>query len=110
MIPILRLSFLTAGLFAAAAVASAAIERTVEKTFPVSGVGLLRVETQGGAIEVVPTGGSAVKVVLRQKIRADTDAGPGSSQSPWSQGWAGTGPDNNQASAAPISSPTGTTA
>ncbi|PAW63625.1 MAG: hypothetical protein B9S34_14030 [Opitutia bacterium Tous-C1TDCM] len=74
MIPILRLSFLTAGLFAVAAVASAAIERTVEKTFPVSGAGLLRVETQGGAIEVDPTGGSAVKVVLRQKIRADTDA------------------------------------
>lgn len=74
MIPILRLSFLTAGLFAAAAVASAAIERTVEKTFPVSGAGLLRVETQGGAIEVGPAGGSAVKVVLRQKFRADTDA------------------------------------
>ncbi len=74
MILPLRPSLLAAGFLAAAAVASAAIERTVEKTFPVSGAGLLRVETQGGAIQVDPAGGSAVKVVLRQKIRADTDA------------------------------------
>lgn len=74
MILPLRSSFLAAGFLAAAAVASAAIERTVEKTFPVTGAGTLSVETQGGSIEVNPAAGSAVKVVLRQKIRADTDA------------------------------------
>lgn len=65
---------LAAGLLASSAiVASAAIERTVEKSFPVSGAGTLRVETQGGAIRVTPSNESAVRVVARQKIRASTD-------------------------------------
>ena len=64
-----------AGFFASSAVvASAAIERDVEKSFSVSGAGTLRVETQGGAIRVSPSAGSAVMVTAKHRIRANTDA------------------------------------
>jgi hypothetical protein len=66
---------LTAGLVAASAlVAHARIERVVEKSFPVNGTGVLRVETQGGAINVSPSTDSMVRVTAKQKIKADNDA------------------------------------
>ena len=62
--------FLASSLLAA----PARIERLVEKTFTVSGTGTLKVETHGGAIEVMPSAGSEVKVTAKQRIRADSDA------------------------------------
>lgn len=65
----------SAGLLAFfAVVASAAIERTIEKTFPVSAPGTLRVETQSGAIRVKAASDDVVRVTARQKIRADSEA------------------------------------
>ena len=56
------------------ATASAKIERTVEKSFSVTGAGKLRVETQGGEIRVSPSNDSVVRVTARQKINASSDA------------------------------------
>jgi hypothetical protein len=65
----------TAGLLAASTlVAQAAIERSVEKTFNVAAAGTLRIETQGGGIKVSPGADGAVRVVAKQKIRADSEA------------------------------------
>jgi len=70
----LRFVFL-AGLFAAPAlVATARIERVVEKSFSVSGAGTIRLETHGGQINVAPSKDSVVKITARERIRADTDA------------------------------------
>lgn len=66
---------LAAALFTAAPfVAHAKIERTVEKSFTVTGAGQLRLETQGGMIKVTPGGDGVVKITAREKIRADSDA------------------------------------
>ena len=66
---------ISAGLFAGSAlVAQARIDRTVEKSFPVSGAGTLHVETQGGEIRVSPSNDSVVRVTAKQRIRANTDA------------------------------------
>ncbi len=74
MNPLTRL--LAAGLLAGLPlVASAKIERTVEKTFAVQPGGTLRVETQGGDIRVVAGAGESVRIVARQRFpRADTEA------------------------------------
>lgn len=65
----------TAGLLAASTlVAQAAIERSVEKTFPVTAAGTVRIETQGGGIKVSPGADGTVRVVAKQKIRADSEA------------------------------------
>jgi len=67
--------FLSAGLLALApVVASAKIERTVEKTFTVQPGGMLSIETQGGDIRVQTSADPIVKVVAREKIRASSDA------------------------------------
>ncbi len=66
--------WIVAALFAiSAAVASAAIEREVEKSFAVSGAGTLHVEIQGGGIRVAVSEEPVVKVTARQKIRANSD-------------------------------------
>jgi hypothetical protein len=68
---------LTAGLIAASALVAQArntIERVVEKKFTVSGAGTLHLETQGGAIRVMPSSDSVVSITAKQKIHADTDA------------------------------------
>jgi hypothetical protein len=72
---ILLRSLLAAG-FAAATIidAHARIDRVVEKSFPVTGAGVLRVETQGGGIRVMPSADSAVRVRAKQRIQAATDA------------------------------------
>lgn len=54
--------------------AQAKVERTVEKTFTVTGVGTLRIETFGGGIRVLPSKDSVVRVIARERIKADTDA------------------------------------
>lgn len=54
--------------------AAAAIERTVEKSFPVTGAGTIAVETQAGAIRVQTTTDQTVRVVARQRIQAGSDA------------------------------------
>jgi hypothetical protein len=65
---------LTAGLAASLIVdASARIDRVVEKNFGVTGDGVLRVEAEGGAIKVMPSSDSTVRVVARQRINASTD-------------------------------------
>lgn len=46
----------------------------MEKKFTVAGPGVLRVETHGGSIRVTPGAENAVRVVARQKIKADSDA------------------------------------
>ena len=66
---------LAAGLFTSSVVvAQARIERVIEKSFPVTAAGLLRVETHGGAIRVMPSNDSVVRVTARQKINATTEA------------------------------------
>jgi hypothetical protein len=66
---------LTAGLIAATVLAAhARIERLVEKTFPVSGAGVLHLETQGGAIRVTPSTDSVVRITAKQNINANTEA------------------------------------
>src|ERR1043166_2736255 len=63
------------GLFSAfALVGQARIERVVEKSFPVSGVGTLRVETHGGEIRVSPSNDSVVHITAKEKIKANTEA------------------------------------
>ena len=51
----------------------ATINRTVEKTFTVQPGGTLRVETAGGNITVEPGAGNMVKVVAKERIRADSE-------------------------------------
>ncbi|PTX91761.1 DUF4097 family beta strand repeat-containing protein [Opitutus sp. ER46] len=53
---------------------SAKIERTVEKTFTVTGIGTLRLNTSGGAIRVSPGPDGVVTIVAKETIRADSDA------------------------------------
>lgn len=66
---------LSAGLLALAPFsAHAKIERVVEKTFTVQPGGVLRIETQGGDIEVQSSPDPTVKVVARERIRASSDA------------------------------------
>ena len=66
---------LIAGLaFVSTVVAHARIDRVVEKSFSVTSAGVLRVETQGGAIRVAPGNNSAVRITAKQKINASTDA------------------------------------
>ena len=66
---------LTAGLLAMSPFsAQAKIERIVEKTFTVQPGGLLKVDTQGGEIRVQTSADSTVKVVAKQKIRANSEA------------------------------------
>jgi hypothetical protein len=72
MISALRLTF--AALLAAAATAHAKIERTVEQTFAVTGAGLLRAETFGGSIRVAPGADQTVRVLVKQTIKAGTEA------------------------------------
>ncbi len=52
----------------------AKIERTVERTFMVAPGGRLKVETEGGSIRVQTSADPQVKVVAKQKIRANSDA------------------------------------
>ncbi|HUJ43313.1 MAG TPA: DUF4097 family beta strand repeat-containing protein [Opitutaceae bacterium] len=61
-------------LFAAPLILDAKIERTVEKTFTVQPGGTLKVQTSGGNVSVEAGAGDVVKVVAKEKIRADTDA------------------------------------
>ncbi|WP_414661365.1 DUF4097 family beta strand repeat-containing protein [Horticoccus sp. 23ND18S-11] len=64
-----------AGLMSASVlVAHARIERVVEKSFPVSGAGTLRVETQGGGIRVTPAADNVIRVTVTQRINASTEA------------------------------------
>ena len=55
-------------------VAHARIDRVVEKSFPVTGAGVLRVETQGGGIRVSPSADSAVRITAKQRINASSEA------------------------------------
>ena len=67
-------SLLAAGFAALTLIdAQARIDRVIEKSFPVTGPGVLRVETQGGAIRVMPSTDSAVRVMARQRVNASTD-------------------------------------
>ncbi len=67
--------FLSAGLLALTpSLASAKIERTVEKTFTVQPGGKLKVHTQGGDIKIVTGATPTVKVVAREVIRASSEA------------------------------------
>ena len=61
-------------LFAAPVILNAKIERTVEKTFTVQPGGTLKVETSGGNVSVEPGSGDTVKVIAKEKIRADSEA------------------------------------
>ncbi len=61
-------------LLAASPALSAKIERTVEKTFTVQPGGTLKVETSGGGIKVEPGSGKEVKIQVKQRIDATTDA------------------------------------
>jgi DUF4097 and DUF4098 domain-containing protein YvlB len=54
--------------------AHAKIERTVEKSFTVQPGGRLRVETQGGDVRVLTSSAATVKVVARERIRANSEA------------------------------------
>lgn len=75
MRPLLVASLGTA-LLAFSCSAFAKIERTMEKSFPVSPGGQLRLKTFSGSVEVRPSADpeAAVKVSLHQKIDASTDA------------------------------------
>jgi hypothetical protein len=61
-------------LFAAPLILNAKIERTIEKTFTVQPGGTLKVETSGGNVSVEPGSGDTVKVIAKEKIRADSEA------------------------------------
>jgi len=74
MKPYIPLLAFTAWLFAAPGILNAKIERTVEKTFTVQPGGTLKVGTSGGNIGVESGSGDTVKVIAKEKIRADTDA------------------------------------
>jgi hypothetical protein len=54
--------------------ASARIERVVEKSFTAPSAGVLRLETQGGEIRVMPSSDRVVHITARQSIRASTEA------------------------------------
>lgn len=54
--------------------AHAKVERTVEKTFTVSGAGKIRLTTSGGTISVVAGADGTVKITAKERIRADSDA------------------------------------
>lgn len=64
----------TAGFLAALSSAHAKIERTVEKSFPVTAAGALLVSTGGGNIQVQPSADSVVKVVAKLKFNTDSEA------------------------------------
>ena len=70
------LRFLVAAGLAAffAQIAQAGIERVVEKSFPVTGAGVLFVETSGGGIRVVASSDPVVRVKAKQRIRAGSEA------------------------------------
>ena len=70
----LRLLFAAGFAAASFSIAHAAIERVVEKTFPVTGAGSVYVETSGGGIRVVPSDESVVRVKAKQRIRAGSEA------------------------------------
>ncbi|MSU48546.1 MAG: hypothetical protein EXS37_05535 [Opitutus sp.] len=70
----LRFAFATGLAVASALVAQAGINRLVEKNFSVTGAGMLRVETQGGEIRVSVSTDSVVRVTVKQKIRASSEA------------------------------------
>lgn len=61
-------------LMAAAAPASAKIERDVEKAFTVSGAGTLRLETSGGSLRVKAGPDGQVKITAHEVINASSDA------------------------------------
>jgi hypothetical protein len=63
-----------AATFAAVNPAGAVIERTVEKSFPVSGAGRIALETEGGAITIVPGPDGVVKITARERIVASSDS------------------------------------
>ena len=66
---------LATGLFSTLIVdAHARIDRIVEKSFSVSGSGVVHVETHGGAIRVLPSDDRVVRVIAKQKINARTEA------------------------------------
>ena len=66
---------LAAGLLALAPLTShGKIVRTVEKSFTVQPGGQLKVETQGGNIVVQSSNDSVVKVVARERVRANSEA------------------------------------
>jgi hypothetical protein len=68
-------SFVAASiLVAAAGAAHARIDRVIEKSFTVSDTGTLNVSTPGGAITVKPSSGGVVKVIARERIRANSEA------------------------------------
>ena len=70
-----RTFLLVAGLVALVPLSAfAKVERVVDKTFTVQPGGTFKAQTQGGDIRVEPGAGDTVKVVARQKIRANTDA------------------------------------
>lgn len=60
--------------FAATLSCRATIDRTVEKTFNVTGAGIISLETSGGAITVQPGPDGVVKIIARERIRASSDA------------------------------------
>jgi len=57
-----------------AAPAHAAVDRVVEKTFPVEPGGTLEVATYGGNIQVIAGAGNQVKVEAHEHIHADSEA------------------------------------
>lgn len=66
---------LAAGLLAAAALpARATIERTLERSFPVSDAGTLSVATEGGTITVESSPDPVVRITVRERIRAGSEA------------------------------------
>lgn len=67
--------FCSAGLLVASAcLAQARVDRTVEKSFPVTAAGTLHVETQGGEIRVSPSNDSVVRITAKQRIQANSEA------------------------------------
>src|SRR5215204_3195460 len=59
---------------ASALVSHARVDRSVEKTFTVTGAGTLHVETQGGGIRVEASSDSAVRITAKQRINTDSEA------------------------------------
>ena len=74
MNPITRLVAAGCMLAAVTATASAKVERTVEKSFPVQPGARLTVSTSGGEIRVDPGADAVIKVVAKEHIRASSDA------------------------------------
>ncbi len=74
-----RSFFLLAAGFLAAAVlpAHAKIEHTVEKSFAVQPGGSIQVATAGGEISVQPSTEAVVRITVRERIRADSEAEAG---------------------------------